>query len=60
MEAKEEFWVWLGQRLDKKRAELGKDSTGGASWRGTLKTELLEAEVIADRFAKLFGYDVGR
>jgi hypothetical protein len=58
MDAKEEFWEWMGQRLDKKRAELNNNLN--APWRSTLKTELSEAEVITDHFAKLFGYPFGR
>jgi hypothetical protein len=58
VDANEEFWEWIGQRLDKKRAELGKYPDG--STRYLLKTEIAEAEVITDHFAKLFGYPFGR
>jgi hypothetical protein len=58
MEAKEEFWEWIGQRLDNKREEL-KEYPDGHN-RYLLKTEITEAEVIVDNFAKLFGYPLGR
>jgi hypothetical protein len=58
MEVQDEFWEWIGRRIDKKRTELDRCQDG--SNRYLLKTEIAEAEVIACHFAELFGYTFRR
>ena len=57
-EAREAFWLWIGERLDRKREERERHRESASSH--ILKTEIAETEVICDRFASLFGYPYGR
>lgn len=56
--AREEFWLWIGERLDRKREEREKNRESPSSH--VLKTEIVETQVVCDRFAELFGYPYGR